>query len=163
MMLTLISARNNTQAETVTNMATIIWREHYSPIIGDQQVAYMLATIQSKERILADFVNVDYYIIQLEHKAIGYLALETKRESFFLSKIYLYKEVRGRGYGHSIISYLKNKTRLEGKKYLELTVNKYNPSAILFYEKIGFQRVDAIISDIGKGFFMDDYVYRLYV
>lgn len=63
MMLTLISARNNTQAETVTNMATIIWREHYSPIIGDQQVAYMLATIQSKERILADFVNVDYYII----------------------------------------------------------------------------------------------------
>ena len=43
---------------------------------------------------------------------------------------------------------------------ITLTVNKYNLPAICIYEKVGFNRVDSIETDIGNGYVMDDYVYE---
>jgi hypothetical protein len=47
-----------------------------------------------------------------------------------------------------------------GLSAIELNVNKGNESKYI-YEKLGFQRIRAEKNDIGGGFFMDDYVYRL--
>jgi RimJ/RimL family protein N-acetyltransferase len=45
-----------------------------------------------------------------------------------------------------------------GKNTVYLTVNKYNERAIAVYKKIGFKTIDSPKTDIGNGFFMDDYV-----
>lgn len=45
--------------------------------------------------------------------------------------------------------------------YVYLTVNKGNERAIKVYEKFGFIKTDSIVTDIGNGYVMDDYVYRL--
>ena len=37
-----------------------------------------------------------------------------------------------------------------------LTVNKQNKMAIRAYEKQGFITVDAVVTDIGEGFVLDD-------
>ena len=43
---------------------------------------------------------------------------------------------------------------------IELNVNRFNPS-IAVYEHLGMRRIRAEKNDIGSGYYMDDYVYRL--
>ena len=43
---------------------------------------------------------------------------------------------------------------------MELNVNKHNDT-IRIYEKMGFRLLRSEKNDIGSGYYMDDYVYRL--
>ena len=45
-----------------------------------------------------------------------------------------------------------------GKKKIQLTVNKNNINTIKAYEKWGFKTIDSVVTDIGYGFVMDDYI-----
>ena len=54
---------------------------------------------------------------------------------------------------------LKN-AKEDGLNAIELNVNKMNAS-VAIYERFGFKRIRSECNDIGHGFFMDDYVYRL--
>jgi RimJ/RimL family protein N-acetyltransferase len=42
-----------------------------------------------------------------------------------------------------------------------LRVNKHNRIAVAAYERIGFTNRGSIVSDIGSGFSMDDYLMQL--
>ena len=42
-----------------------------------------------------------------------------------------------------------------------LTVNKYNDLGIRAYEGTGFVTIDAVETDIGEGYIMDDYIMEL--
>ena len=46
-----------------------------------------------------------------------------------------------------------------GKKSVYLTVNKHNDRAVAVYKKIGFELTDSVVTDIGSGFVMDDYIF----
>ena len=43
-----------------------------------------------------------------------------------------------------------------------LTVNKGNKRAIRAYEKSGFSITESVVTDIGHGFVMDDYIMKYY-
>ena len=45
-----------------------------------------------------------------------------------------------------------------GYNEIRLTVNKYNQNTIYAYLKWGFKTIDAVVTDIGSGFVMDDYI-----
>ena len=45
-------------------------------------------------------------------------------------------------------------------KSISLTVNKYNTDSIKAYEKMGFEKIDSVVMDIGNGYVMDDYVMK---
>ena len=45
-----------------------------------------------------------------------------------------------------------------GKTSLMLHVNKYNASSIAVYGKRGFEKRCDLVTDIGEGYVMDDYV-----
>ncbi|MDD3441568.1 MAG: GNAT family N-acetyltransferase, partial [Kiritimatiellae bacterium] len=44
-----------------------------------------------------------------------------------------------------------------GCRELWLTVNKHNTGSIAFYERMGFRKTGALVTDIGHGFVMDDW------
>ena len=48
--------------------------------------------------------------------------------------------------------------RTRGLSALYLTVNKHNDLAIRAYRAKGFQTIDAVETDIGNGFVMDDFI-----
>ncbi len=78
----------------------------------------------------------------------------------YLSKFYLYSTERGKGFGREILRFLMSVALESGVHAIELNVNKENPT-IAVYEKMGFRRIRAEKNDIGHGYYMDDYVYRL--
>lgn len=162
-MTKLVQVRDTLQVEDIAHMAEIIWQEHYLSILGEAQVRYMLATLQSKDKMVQDIAHnkAAYYIIEAGVSKIGYVAIEWQENVLFLSKLYLLKEARGLGHAAAVLKELQQMAIERGMSGITLTVNKYNSDAIAFYEKAGFERTDSIISDIGGGYVMDDYVYHL--
>jgi len=90
--------------QNVVALAKHIWCEHYTPLIGEAQVSYMLANIQSPEAIQNQITKrqYHYYLFQDKEGAfIGYLGFTLSGKDVFLSKIYLTLESRGHGYARS--------------------------------------------------------------
>jgi RimJ/RimL family protein N-acetyltransferase len=147
---------------TVASLAEIIWKEHYTPIIGTAQVDYMLKHFQSAGAIThqINHEGYRYYLIEESGCAVGYLGVQQRQNVLFLSKLYLLCSHRGKGYGREAVTFLESLARSLRCKRLELTVNKHNRDSIAFYEATGFEKGEAVEMDIGGGFVMDDYVMR---
>ncbi len=147
---------------TVQQLAREIWEEHYFPIIGQQQIDYMLDLFYSTEKIQKELEDgVFWEILYLENEAIGYLVCEVEEENIQLSKLYLKSKVRGKGLGKFLIDRSKEIAKENNKNSIRLNVNKNNTQSIAFYERVGFLKVEEGVFDIGNGYFMDDFIYEM--
>ena len=156
--MTIIEVSTENHMDIIESLAREIWTEHYNPIIGKQQVDYMLARYQSKQAVKEQIVSgVLYFLIEEGRAFIGYIAVHPRRDELFLSKIYLRSSRRARGYGKRAVQFVEALARERGLRKIVLTVNKNNTGAIRAYEKIGFRNVGSLVQDIGSGFVMDDY------
>jgi GNAT superfamily N-acetyltransferase len=155
------------QVERVATLAREIWTEHFPSIIGMEQVEYMLAKFQSAEQIYTDITRNGYRyfaVEDLDSKAlVAYCAAVPQEGYVLLSKLYVRKAFRGKGIARSLFDEVAALCGSEGKNRIRLTVNKYNTGPIAVYKKMGFATIDDLKTDIGGGFFMDDYLmeYRL--
>ena len=86
----------------------------------------------------------------------GHVAPETNR--FFISKIYLLASERGKHFASAVVAFYDRLCRERGLSAMYLTVNKGNDLGVRAYEGNGFSVIDAVETDIGQGFIMDDYI-----
>lgn len=147
--------------KTTAELAHNIWNQHYVPIIGQDQVNYMVEKFQS-ETAITQQIQEGYQYFMIEHQShpCGYLALVPNpvEVKIMISKIYVDSHYRGLGLGHELLDFTVKKAQNEGFKSIWLTVNKYNTNSIQWYEKHGFQIKEKVEFDIGNGFIMDDYL-----
>ncbi|WP_372639664.1 GNAT family N-acetyltransferase [Ancylomarina sp.] len=152
-------ANTESDYKIIADLSIIIWKEHYTDIIGSRQVDYMLKKYQSVEAIKDQIEEgALYYLITHQGSTVGYLSYYKKTDCLFLSKIYILKEFRGKGIGKKTMHYLETTAEHLGYKSLSLTVNKNNTETIKAYVKMGFRQVRDIVIDIGNNFIMDDYI-----
>lgn len=145
-------------------MAHTIWNQHYVPIIGQEQVDYMVDKFQSVEAISQQIDNgYEYYLLMHNETPCGYLALvsDTAEKKMMLSKIYMDAGYRGLQLGKQLMDFAVGETKKRGYKILWLTVNKHNSNTINWYKKQGFTIEKELKIDIGNGFIMDDYLMEL--
>ena len=77
-----LSENNLKMIETLANT---IWHEHYTPIIGEEQVSYMLEKFQSVKAMFAQIEHgYHYFLISDKQKPVGYLSYEKRGEVLFL-------------------------------------------------------------------------------
>jgi len=158
-MIKIIPAQTIESYQIIAGLAKSIWSEHYTPIIGEQQVAYMLTKFQSATSIENQVESgVKYYLLRHEDAPVGYFSYSIKENALFLSKLYVLSSARGNGIGKTALSYMEKQTKKLGLKKIQLTVNKYNGNSIKAYQKMGFVNIKAIVQDIGNGYVMDDFV-----
>jgi diamine N-acetyltransferase len=147
------------QLSAVASLAQSIWREYYVPLIGAEQVEYMLARFQNAAAMREQMERGDeYFMISRGQELLGYLAVRASaaEQSLFISKLYLRREERGAGSGRRALHFIETLALARGLQLLWLTVNKRNP-AVQAYEKCGFTIAASISIDIGSGFVMDDF------
>jgi GNAT superfamily N-acetyltransferase len=157
-MLTIIEALSTSQFKTIAKLAAEIWNEHYTPIIGKDQVNYMLDKFQSSDEIYTQVQNGQaYYLIEHKDLPVGYFCIYPVEENMFLSKLYILVEFRAQGIGKFAFDFIQNKAREFSLKTIFLTVNIHNTNAIASYEKMGFANQGPTKADIGAGYVMDDY------
>lgn len=159
-MIDLIEVRSAAQIADAAHLAREIWQEHYLPIIGLEQVDYMVSKFQSERAITDQIADAyEYFVVVQDEKSMGYMAVVPKMSeaSLMLSKIYVKKSARGRGLGRKMLEFMDNLCRHRNIKKIWLTVNKNNRHAIAWYSRMGFINTASLIQDIGEGFVMDDF------
>ena len=142
------------------DLADEIWHQHYSDIIGTEQIDYMLGKYQTVEAISKQITDgMCYCLISFENQYVGYMAYQIKDDgSVFLSKIYVLDNMRGKGLGRKLMEYAENEGKNNLCNRIWLTVNRGNENSVAAYKSFGFTIEREIDSDIGNGFLMNDYV-----
>lgn len=183
MNLTYELVKSEQQIEQLAQLADEIWHEYWPDLIGKDQTDYMVDSFQSVEALSDDINHHDYfyYIVKDENDCVvGYTgsvceyfaddptnASQTKYSTkignqfinrLFISKIYLRKEERGKHYASDIIRFWNEFSKDHNLEGMYLTVNKGNDLGIRAYRGHNFETIDAVESDIGNGFIMDDYI-----
>lgn len=141
----------------LASLASCIWHEYWTCILSPEQIDYMVENFQSEHAIKNQIENENYtyYFIVSDGEKAGYFGISDKKEYLFLSKLYIKKECRHHGLGKKAFEKIKE---LANDKPIRLTVNKYNTNTINAYKKWGFEIIDAVVTDIGSGFVMNDYI-----
>ena len=144
------------EIKEISRLANIIWNEAYKELLSKNQITYMLEKYLSFNAIKTNISEGYKYTLLVENNCnIGFMAYIIYENYIFLSKLYILNEYMDKGFGSQSINYLK--------KYnlpIELTVNKYNINAYNKYLHLGFNVIDSVVTDIGNGYVMDDYIMR---
>ena len=154
---------NKASIAEMSALASSIVKEHYDSIIGPEQNDYMIKKFQSPESIEKQMRDgYRYYFVSIEGDNVGFISIMPKEDEMYLSKFYLRSDVRGKGYSREMLAFIIEEAKKEDLNRIMLNVNKNNGSTRI-YEKLGFLREGPMITDIGQGYIMDDYVYRYYI
>lgn len=151
------------QKAQLAKVADEIWHEYWPALIGTAQTDYMVDQFQSPEAIERDMAEHGYEYWLLVDGAgtiVGYTGGHDEPETnrYFISKIYLYKEERGKHYASAVVAFFDELCRERGFTAMYLTVNKHNDLGIRAYVGKGFETIESVENDIGEGFVMDDYI-----
>ena len=159
--LTLLPVDNAHQIAEVATLAKEIWTEYYSSILSPEQLDYMIDNLQSFNAIfkVIESGELEYFLIQVDEVTVGYLALGKQKGALLISKCYLLKQTRGKGYFRSVLEEVEKIAQEAAYTQLKLYVNKYNES-LKIYEHHGFKVSGSYHFDIGSGYIMDDYEMR---
>ncbi|UJP04446.1 MAG: GNAT family N-acetyltransferase [Nitrosomonas sp.] len=154
-----------TDTMAVSRLANTIWRHHYSGIISERQIDYMLQQRYRPELIRVQLPSTDIWWrkLLLNDEIIGFSCyVRTAQPAVFkIDKLYIHCDHHRKGYGALMIADAIALMREHHFRSLILTVNKRNHTAIAAYRYYGFEVVGDSKVDIGGGFFMDDYLMRL--
>ncbi len=156
-------ASQNADFNAISQLASIIWEDHYTSIIGKTQVSYMVEKFQSANAI-KEAIEIEHYhylMVYYQQQLIGYSSYCIKECSLFLSKFYVHKSFRGLKVASSMMNQIILFAKKNKLSSVFLTVNKYNKHSISIYKHFGFLVTKELVTDIGQGFVMDDYQLTL--
>ena len=174
--------------QQLAELAAQIWFEYWPDHIGQAQTEYMVRNFQSLEAITRDMAEngYEYWFICADAedaadgahggegiadsaagnscapRIVGYTGGHPEPETnrYFISKIYLLAEERGKHYATQVVRFYTDLCKERGFDAMYLTVNKYNDLAIRAYVAKGFETIDSVETDIGEGFIMDDFIMQ---
>lgn len=136
-----------------------IWREVFTPMIGPEQVDYMLIHYQSISVIEKEIAaGAHYFGLWWQGELVGYTAYELKDDRIlYISKLYIKQAYRGKGLMAEIFKWYDDLAQTWQRKQ-QLRVNQANRNAIAVYQHRGFTIVKEQRVAIGEGFVMTDYI-----
>ncbi len=161
--ITKISTESIPQIE---RLSSEIWHQVYSSLISTEQIDFMLNMMYSRSSLEKQMLDLghQFIIISSGEEDVGYASYSLKSAAeptvFRLNKLYLQPACHGQGMGKAMILFIIDETIPMGAKFLELNVNKANPT-VAFYKKFGFTISEETVLQIGEGYVMDDYIMTL--
>lgn len=91
--VSILQAKTDSEIQDIATLAEDIWHQHFTPIIGEAQVNYMVNKFQSHPAIKSQVENngYEYYQIYSSHTLAGYAGIHPEEDALFLSKLYIKK------------------------------------------------------------------------
>jgi ribosomal protein S18 acetylase RimI-like enzyme len=151
----------------IHKLAHAIWPVAYKDILTSAQLKYMLDLIYAPHQLIRQIEKLGHRFIVIDDDyygsiaPVGFASWSLKSPSdptiFKLHKLYVLPAKKGKGCGKFMLDHIMAIIKKQGASVLELNVNRNN-DAQLFYHKMGFSIKGEEDIDIGKGYFMNDYV-----
>lgn len=146
----------------LAELAGVIWRQHYPGIISCEQIEYMLGQMYAPEALQAELREKQISFVRLlaDGRFVGFASFGPLAEpgAFKLHKCYLLPEFHGCGFGSRLLQHCEAEMRRRGACRIILAVNKHNHKAVAAYLRNGFTVAEAVVTDFGHGFVMDDFI-----
>ncbi|MES1953725.1 GNAT family N-acetyltransferase [Salinisphaera hydrothermalis] len=146
-------------------LAHVIWRQHYTPIIGREQVEYMLHGGYSESALNEQLAaGTRFTLARRGPRFLAFAAVSPDSDApktAWLDKLYVHIEARNLGVGRRLVERACEQARTFGADTLRLRVNRDNAESITAYQRIGFEIEQEDVKDIGHGFVMDDYIMAM--
>ena len=160
MKIDFIKVESKEDLRELAKIANEVWHQHFITILSLEQIDYMVDKFQSEPAMTKQIKKdgYEYYFLVEKGKNIGYTGFRKDGDKLFLSKLYILKEYRGKGYASQSFAFLENLCKEQGLTAIWLTVNRYNDNTIAVYKRKGFEVIRTQIADIGNGYVMDDYI-----
>ncbi len=161
----MVPATSDDDLRIVASIGHSVWNEAYAGIVPQDQIHYMLDKFQSFEslREQVDSKGYTYLLMRDGSRSAGYVGYVREGDRLFLSKIYILKEFRGRGFASKAFAHLAEVARALGLRCVYLTVNRGNVNSVKVYQHAGFEIVDSQDNPIGEGYVMNDYIMEMKV
>jgi GNAT superfamily N-acetyltransferase len=148
--------------DVLIELARAIWHAHYPGIITRAQIEYMLDQRYRPELVRDELARDDVWweLATLRDDPVGFSSclLTGEPGEMKLDKLYVDPKRHGTGIGTKLMQSVRERARRLGCFRLVLAVNKRNSGAIAAYRQWGFRVERAMVTDIGSGFVMDDYL-----
>ncbi|MBW4888286.1 GNAT family N-acetyltransferase [Mucilaginibacter sp. HMF5004] len=159
-----IREANIADVGAIINIAQKTWWPTYSPILGAEQITYMLSVLYSTEKISQQIATGEQsFLLLIEDEEpvafAGYSPRDENPDIYKLHKLYCLPQTQGKGYGKILIDEVCRRVINADSYALDLNVNRYN-KAKGFYEKMGFYVIGEEDIPIGD-YWMNDYVMRM--
>lgn len=148
--------------------AVRVWHDTYHDLLPAGQVEYMLALRNSEEAVGSYMDAPDrWFDVALQAgqrpdapRVLGYTSvrLGTEPATARLEQLYVDRPCWGSGLAVQLLGCAMGRAIEAGARSIDLTVNRGNYRAQRFYARNGFTIVDELVSDIGGGYVMDDFV-----
>ena len=139
-----------------------IWHQHYPGIITVKQIEYMLEQRYSPDMIRAEIESgaTRWVKLLVNGELGGFASYETDeaRRAVKFDKLYVHGLFRGKGCGAALARHVEQAACAVGCDQVYLQVNRNNFDSIAVYRRLGFEVIDEVKTDIGGGFYMDDFV-----
>jgi diamine N-acetyltransferase len=133
--------------EKLSKVATKAYFDHYKHLWHDDGTWYVdkCFNINQLSTELQDKSNLIFLAI-FEEKPVGFLKLrpenqliEESGKGLEIERIYLIKEVTGRGFGRKLMEFAIEFANKQHKDYVWLKAMDSSKDAIRFYESLGFE------------------------
>lgn len=148
----------------VHKLAHDIWPKAFRNIISSDQINYMLDWMYDintlEEQVKTGHL---FYVVKEDGVAKGFIGLEPNYpdiEILRIHKFYVLPECQGKGMGRVLFNKAVDVAFDLDLSTLHLNVNRFNPS-VEFYKHLGFKVVAEEDIDIGRDYFMEDYIMEL--
>ncbi|SFQ19325.1 GNAT family N-acetyltransferase [Parafilimonas terrae] len=154
-----IRRATETDIPTIHKMAHAIWPPTFGDILSADQINYMLNLIYSEASLLSQLKEGHIFLLAEEGDIpIAYADYSLLKNGIYkLNKIYILPSHQGKGVGRLLIEHIIQSIKKENATSLLLNVNRYNKAKGM-YERLGFKVIGEEDIDIGKGYFMNDYI-----
>lgn len=157
--LRIINVTNMELIYSLSAVADDIWHQHFTPIIGEEQVDYMLEKFLSPDALVEQINSgYEYFLLSYDYTFAGFVGIHEEKDALFLSKFYVHQDFRGKKIGSYMFQKLIEICKMRNLKKIWLTCNKHNDNTLAIYDHLGFKIVREEVTDIGNGFVMDDYI-----
>ena len=98
------------------DLAAQLWQECYKKYYPPKQLNALIDTLQGADAIEEDIdSDVNYFIVQMGGKPIGYFAWQMENTALHLLHVYLLPEWRGKALGRDILSACERLARSDGR------------------------------------------------
>ena len=179
-----IRKADQTDLQTIHDMAQVVFRHTYRDILSPEQMEYMMDMMYSLPNLHKQLEEGHHYYIAFsvcrdddgssgqvagKRTPCGYVSVQDEGRDyvgvnvFHLHKIYVMPDSQGMGIGQRLFQTVRNHVLREAPgstARIELNVNKYN-SAVAFYKHLGVRIALEQDFPIGGGFYKTDYIMAL--
>lgn len=159
--MTIEFAQTVEQFAVIEALAQRIVPDFYAAFFAVETAEYLVESGHTAGALAAQAERGSrHFIIDCDGDAVGYFSLSVEGTTMQLSHFYVLASWRGRGLGREAIDFIEETARASGVSRIELFVLRENLGAVGMYGRCGFEVAEEVLTRLGNGAVLEDYVMR---